>query len=116
MEHCCRGSVRRQGNADSTLRVPHHHLSRPAVLLVWWRLLPPYMYRGVPYYYPVPVPYDAYYDSPPVGAIIIAVAGVTYLMSKDGSYSKKTTSNEGKEVYQSVPPAQGASIKTLTAT
>ena len=76
----------------------------------------PYMYRGVPYYYPVPVPYYAYYDSPPVGAIIIAVAGVTYLMSKDGSYSKKTTSSEGKEVYQSVPPPQGASIKTLPAT
>ena len=44
------------------------------------------------------------------------VAGVTYLMSKDGSYSKKTTSSEGKEVYQSVPPPQGASIKTLPAT
>ena len=76
----------------------------------------PYMYRGVPYYYPVPVPYYAYYDSPPVGAIIIAVAGVTYLMSKDGSYSKKTTSSEGKEVYQSVPPPQGGSIKALPAT
>jgi hypothetical protein len=43
------------------------------------------------------------------------VAGVTYLMSKDGSYSKKATSSEGKEVYQSVPPPQGASIKTLPA-
>lgn len=76
----------------------------------------PYMYRGVPYYYPVPVPYYAYYDHPPVGAIIIMVAGVTYLMSQDGSYSKKSTSSEGKEVYQSVPPPQGASIKTLPAT
>lgn len=76
----------------------------------------PYMYRGVPYYYPVPVPYYAYYDSPPVGAIILVVAGATYLMSKDGSYSKKTTSSDGKEVYQSVPPPQGASIKTLPAT
>jgi hypothetical protein len=76
----------------------------------------PYMYRGVPHYYPVPVPYYAYYDSPPVGAIILVVAGATYLMSKDGSYSKKTTSSEGKEVYQSVPPPQGASIKTLPAT
>ena len=36
-------------------------------------------------------------------------------MSKDGSYSKKTTGREGKEVYQSVPPPQGASIKTLPA-
>jgi len=76
----------------------------------------PYTYRGVPYYYPVPVPYYAYYDSPPVGAIVVMVVGVTYLMSKDGSYSKKTTSSEGKEVYQSVPPPQGASIKTLPAT
>ena len=76
----------------------------------------PYMHHGVPYYYPVPVPYYAYYSSPPVGAIIVMVAGVSYLMSKDGSYSKKTTSSEGKEVYQSVPPPQGASIKTLPAT
>jgi hypothetical protein len=73
------------------------------------------MYRGVPYYYPVPVPYYAYYDHPPVGAIIVMVAGVTYLMSQDGSYSKKSTSSEGKEVYQAVPPPQGASIKTLPA-
>ena len=43
------------------------------------------------------------------------VVGVTYLMSKDGSYSKKTTSSDGKEVYQSVPPPQGATIKTLPA-
>jgi hypothetical protein len=76
----------------------------------------PYMYRGVPYYYPVPVPYYAYYSTPPVGAIMIMVAGTAYLMSKDGSYSKKTTSSEGKEVYQSVPPPQGASITTLPAT
>ena len=76
----------------------------------------PYMHRGVPYYYPVPVPYYAYYDSPPVGAIIVVALGVTYMMSKDGSYSKKTTSSDGKEVYQSVPPPQGASIKTLPAT
>ena len=76
----------------------------------------PYMHHGVPYYYPVPVPYYAYYDSPPVGAIIVVALGVTYMMSKDGSYSKKTTSSDGKEVYQSVPPPQGASIKTLPAT
>jgi hypothetical protein len=63
----------------------------------------PYMHGGVPYYYPVPMPYYAYYDSPPVGAVVVMVLGVSYLMSKDGSYSKKTTSSEGKEVYQSVP-------------
>jgi hypothetical protein len=76
----------------------------------------PYMYRGVPYYYPVPVPYYAYYSSPPVGAIMIMVAGTAYLMSQDGSYSKKTTSSDGKEVYQSVPPPRGASLGTLPAT
>ena len=76
----------------------------------------PYMHHGVPYYYPVPVPYYAYYDAPPVGAIILVVAGTSYLMSKDGSYSKKTTNSDGKEVYQSVPPPQGASIKALPAT
>ena len=67
------------------------------------------------YYYPVPVPYYAYYPAPPVGAIIIMVAGVAYMMGKDGSYSKQTTSSDGKVVYQSVPPPAGASIKTLPA-
>ena len=46
---------------------------------------------------------------------MLMVAGVSYLMAKDGSYSKQTTSSEGKVVYQSVPPPQGASIKTLPA-
>lgn len=76
----------------------------------------PYTHHGVHYYYPVPVPYYAYYDSPPVGAIVLMVAGVAYLMSKDGSYSKQTTTSEGKTAYQSVPPPQGASIKTLPVT
>ena len=40
------------------------------------------------------------------------VAGVSYMMAKDGTYSKQTTSSDGKVVYQSVPPPQGASIKT----
>ena len=73
------------------------------------------MHHGVPYYYPVPVPYYAYYQSPPVGAIVVVVVGTAYLMSKDGSYSKKTTSSDGKEVYQAVPAPQGATIKTLPA-
>ena len=75
----------------------------------------PYAYHGVHYYYPVPVPYYAYYPAPPVGAIIIMVAGIAYMMGKDGSYSKQTTSSDGKVVYQSVPPPQGATIKTLPA-
>jgi hypothetical protein len=75
----------------------------------------PYAYHGVHYYYPVPVPYYAYYPAPPVGAIIIMVAGVAYMMGKDGSYSKQTTSSDGKVVYQSVPPPQGAKITTLPA-
>ena len=75
----------------------------------------PYAYHGVHYYYPVPVPYYAYYPAPPVGAIIVMVAGVAYMMGKDGSYSKQTTSSDGKVVYQSVPPPSGASIKTLPA-
>jgi hypothetical protein len=73
----------------------------------------PYSYHGVHYYYPVPPPYYAYYSSPPVGAVILMVAGVAYLMSKDGSYSKQTTSSSGTVVYQSVPAPVGASIKTL---
>ncbi len=76
----------------------------------------PYVYHGVPHYYPVPVPYYAYYSAPPVGAIIVVVAAVTYLMAKDGSYCKQTTTSDGKVAYQSVPPPQGAQIKTLPAT
>jgi hypothetical protein len=75
----------------------------------------PYTYHGVHYYYPVPVPYYAYYPAPPVGAIIIMVAGISYLMAKDGTYSKQTTTSEGKVAYQSVPAPQGAGIKTLPA-
>jgi len=75
----------------------------------------PYAYHGVHYYYPVPPPYYAYYSSPPVGAIVLMVAGVAYLMSKDGSYSKQTTNSSGSVVYQSVPAPAGASIKTLPA-
>lgn len=75
----------------------------------------PYTYHGVHHYYPVPVPYYAYYSTPPVGAIIVVVAGVSYLMAKDGTCSKQTTSSEGKVVYQSVPPPTGATVKTLPA-
>jgi hypothetical protein len=75
----------------------------------------PYPYGGMHYYYPVPPPYYSYYSSPPVGAVVLMVAGVAYLMSKDGSYSKQTTSSEGKVVYQSVPAPEGASLKTLPA-
>jgi hypothetical protein len=75
----------------------------------------PYTYHGVPYYYPVPAPYYAYYDQPPVGAMILMVAGVSYLMSKDGSYSKKTTDSNGNVAYQSVPAPEGAQVKTLSA-
>jgi hypothetical protein len=63
----------------------------------------------------VPPPYYSYYSSPPVGAIVLVVAGVTYLMAKDGSYSTKTTSSSGTVVYQSVPAPVGANIKTLPA-
>ncbi len=75
----------------------------------------PYTYGGVHYYYPVPPPYYSYYYQPPVGAMIIMLAGVTYLMAQDGSYSKKTTDSEGKAAYQSVPAPEGAQIKTLPA-
>ena len=73
----------------------------------------PYSYGGVHYYYPVPPPYYAYYESPPVGAMMLMVAGVAYLVSKDGSYSKQTTSSEGKIVYQSVPAPTGAKLQVL---
>jgi hypothetical protein len=75
----------------------------------------PYTYGGVHYYYPVPPPYYSYYYQPPVGAMILMVAGVAYLMAQDGSYSKKTTDSEGKTAYQSVPAPEGAQVKTLPA-
>ena len=44
------------------------------------------------------------------------IAGVKYLMSSDGSYSKQTTTSDGKTAYQAVPAPQGATIATLPAT
>jgi hypothetical protein len=72
----------------------------------------PYTYYGVPYYYPVPPPY--YYQTAyvPVGAIVVTVAAMTYMMS-EGSYYQQTTSSQGQVVYQTVPAPQGASLKTL---
>ena len=107
------------GRVTTTLPVgvSHHHLLRPAVLLV--RRAPttgPTCTTGCTTTTRCRCPTTPTTSSPPVGAIIVMVAGVSYLMSQDGSYSKKTTSSEGKEVYQSVPPPQGASIKTLPAT
>ena len=75
----------------------------------------PYSYGGVHYYYPVPPPYYCYYESPPVGATILMVAGATYLVSKSGSYSKQTTGSDGKVVYQSVPAPAGAALSVLPA-
>jgi hypothetical protein len=75
----------------------------------------PYTYGGMHYYYPVPPPYYAYYSSPPVGAIALTVAGVAYLVAKDGSYSKQTTNSQGQVVYQSVPAPEGARLQTLPA-
>jgi hypothetical protein len=75
----------------------------------------PYSYGGVHYYYPVPPPYYCYYESPPVGATILMVAGATYLVSKSGSYSKQTTGGDGKVVYQSVPAPAGAALPVLPA-
>ena len=72
----------------------------------------PYMYGGVPFYYPVPVPYYAFYPAPPVGAIMLAVAGTTYLVAQ-GSYSRQTTNSSGQVVYQSVPAPAGAQMATL---
>ena len=47
--------------------------------------------------------------------MMLMVAGVAYLVSKDGSYSKQTTSSEGKVVYQSVPAPTGAKLQALPA-
>ena len=48
----------------------------------------------------------------PVGAIVVTVAAMTYMMS-EGSYYKQTTSSQGQVVYETVPAPQGASLTTL---
>ena len=73
----------------------------------------PYTYHGVHHYYPVPVPYYAYYSTPPVGAMIVTMAAVTYLVTKEGNYAKQTTTSNGTVQYQSVPAPTGAKIATL---
>ena len=65
----------------------------------------------MPYYYPVPPPYYSSYSSPPPGAVMLMVAGVAYLASQDGSYSKQTTSSQGQVVYQTVPAPRGPSSR-----
>ena len=65
LEHRRGRALRRQGDDDAALRLPHHHLLRPAYYSYGGAYYRPYTYRGVPYYYPVPAPYYAYYDSPP---------------------------------------------------
>ena len=75
----------------------------------------PYTYAGAHYYYPVPVPYYAYYEAPPVGATMLMVAGVSYLVSKEGSYAKASATSDGKTAYQSVPAPQGAELQVLPA-
>ncbi|MCK7583435.1 MAG: hypothetical protein MZV65_53155 [Chromatiales bacterium] len=72
-----RGPVRRQGHDDAAVPAT----ARPCITAapttttagVYYR---PYTYHGVHHYYPVPVPYYAYYPAPPVGAIIVMVAGI----------------------------------------
>ena len=58
-----------------------------------------------------PCPTTPITSSLPVGAMIIMVAGVSYLMSQDGSYSKKTTDSQGKAAYQSVPAPAGSAAQ-----
>ena len=76
----------------------------------------PYTYGGVPYYYPVPMPYYAYYETPPVGATMLAVAGATYLVTKEGSYAQQTATASGSMAYQAVPAPAGATMTALPAT
>ena len=112
-----RRTVRRQSDDDAAVGLPHlDDLLRAARPTPTAARTPPVHLPRRPLLLSgsAAVPY-AYYSSPPVGAIIVLVAGVTYLMAKDGSYSKKSTSSEGKVVYQSVPAPTGASIKTLPA-
>lgn len=79
----------------------------------------PYYHHGGVYYRPYPVhgvvihvhtppPYFVYYPSPPVGAIVLTVAGLSLLYA-DGAYYKKTTAS-GTTQYQVVPAPAGASI------
>lgn len=68
----------------------------------------PYPVRGVVIHVHTPPPYFVYYPSPPVGAILLTVAGLSLLYA-DGAYYKKTTAS-GTTQYQVVPAPAGASI------
>ena len=67
-----------------------------------------YYYRSVPYYCYVPPPYGVYYDSPPIGAIILVTAAVT-LMYAEGTYYK-SSSSKGTTQYVVVAPPAGTSL------
>ena len=69
----------------------------------------PYHYRGVPYYAYMPPPYYSYYDTAPVGAIVITLAVGKKLLYSDGSYYE-TTYVEGATQHQVVPPPAETTI------
>ena len=46
---------------------------------------------------------------------MLIVAGMTYLVSQDGSYSSRRRAAAGPIVYQSVPAPEGAQLQTLPA-
>jgi hypothetical protein len=68
----------------------------------------PYSYYGVVHYCYIPPPYYVYYESPPVGAIVLVIAGAKMLYS-DGSYYQETYVN-GTTQYQIVPAPAGATV------
>ena len=44
---------------------------------------------------------------------MLMVAGVNYLVTKEGSYAKQTTTSSGSVAYQAVPAPAGANLPTL---
>lgn len=68
----------------------------------------PYHYHGVYHYCYIPPPYYVYYSQPPVGAIMLTIAGASLLYS-DGAYYK-TTYVDGATQYQVVPAPEGATL------
>lgn len=73
----------------------------------------PYTYHGVPYYGYMHPPWGCYYNTVPVGAIALTIAGMALLYS-DGTYYK-TTYVEGATQYEVVAPPAGASLPAGTA-
>ena len=117
VEHRGGRPVRRARDDDAAIRLPDLDILRSPLLLLRRRVLPAlHLWRRSLLLSGSATVLTAYYSYPPPGATILVIAGITYLVSQDGSYCKQTKTSDGKTGYQSVPAPQGATMAVLPAT